>query len=183
MVTLGLSTRFLKFNTTFDSYLRPLQRSMSFSPTSSLASSTPPTPRPSASLVIVNERNEILLVRRNPKAAAFGGMHVRFICWPARIINEDIVQVFPGGNFDEKQDKSLAMTAIRETFEESGLLLASSSSSSAPAPLEAVLDKARHEIHQHKLLFQKFLQSKNLEADVESLLPFTQWITPVGFQQ
>lgn len=35
------------------------------------------TPRPSASLVIVNEHNEILLVRRNPKATAFGGMHVR----------------------------------------------------------------------------------------------------------
>jgi 8-oxo-dGTP pyrophosphatase MutT (NUDIX family) len=88
--------------------------------------------------------------------------------------------VFPGGNFDGKQDKSLAMTAIRETFEESGLLLASSSPSSAPPPLEGVLDEARHEIHQQKLLFQKFLRSKNLEADVESLLPFTQWITPVG---
>jgi hypothetical protein len=72
-----LSTRVLKSNTTFYSYLKPLQRSMSFSSSSSSASSTPPTPRPSASLVIVNERNEILLVRRNPKATAFGGMHVR----------------------------------------------------------------------------------------------------------
>lgn len=35
------------------------------------------TPRPSASLVVVNERNEILLVHRNPKASSFGGMHVR----------------------------------------------------------------------------------------------------------
>lgn len=87
--------------------------------------------------------------------------------------------MFPGGNFDRKQDKSLAMTAIRETFEESGLLLASSPSS-APHPSEAILDEARHKIHQQKLLFQDFLQSKNLEADVESLLPFTQWITPVG---
>lgn len=100
-------------------------------------------------------------------------------CWQARITNEDVlVQVFPGGNFDKKQDKSLAMTAIRETFEESGLLLASSSSPSVS--LLADLDEARHEIHHQKLLFQKFLQSKNLEADVESLLPFTQWITPVG---
>lgn len=47
---------------------------MSFSSPSSAA---PPTPRPSASLVIINEQNEILLVRRNPKATAFGGMHVR----------------------------------------------------------------------------------------------------------
>jgi hypothetical protein len=71
------------------------------------------------------------------------------------------------------------MTAIRETFEESGLLLASSPSSASP-PLEAILDEARHAIHQQKLLFQNFLQSENLKADVESLLPFTQWITPVG---
>jgi hypothetical protein len=75
--------RILKFST-FYSYFRPPQRSMSFSSTGSspsqLASSTPSTPRPSASLVIVNERNEILLVRRNPKATAFGGMHVRLFC-------------------------------------------------------------------------------------------------------
>jgi len=93
---------------------------------------------------------------------------------------------FPGGNFDGKQDKSLAMTAIRETFEESGLLLASlSSPSSASLPLEGegeavLLEEARNEIHQQKLLFQDFLQSRNLEANVGSLLPFTQWITPVG---
>ena len=73
------------------------------------------------------------------------------------------------------------MTAIRETFEESGLLLASLSPSSVPLPLEeAVLEEARKEIHQQKSLFQSFLQSKNLEANVGSLLPFTQWITPVG---
>jgi len=75
------------------------------------------------------------------------------------------------------------MTAIRETFEESGLLLASLTPSSAPTtvPLEeAVLEEARNEIHQQKLLFQNFLQSKNLEANVGSLLPFTQWITPAG---
>jgi len=71
-------------------------------------------------------------------------------------------------------------------LEESGLLLASlSPSSSAPLPSEeeeekAVLEEARHEIHQQKLLFQNILQSKNLEANVGSLLPFTQWITPVG---
>ena len=53
---------------------------MSFSSpgsSSQAASSTPPTPRPSASLIIINERNEILLVRRNPEATIFGGMHVR----------------------------------------------------------------------------------------------------------
>ncbi|KAF8163429.1 NUDIX hydrolase domain-like protein [Crassisporium funariophilum] len=140
------------------------KRSMSTIPstTTRKVPSTPPVPRLSASLVVVNERNEILLVHRNPKASAFGGMHV-----------------FPGGNLDKKQDQSLAITAIRETFEESGLLLASSLSA-APLPSDTVLDEARHAIHQQKLLFQNFLQSQDLQADVDSLLPFTQWITPIG---
>ncbi|KAF8201778.1 NUDIX hydrolase domain-like protein [Pholiota molesta] len=132
------------------------------SSSSPMASSTVPVPRPSASLVVVNERNEVLLVHRNPKASSFGGMHV-----------------FPGGNLDKNQDQSLAITAIRETFEESGLLLASPVSSKPP-PSDVVLDEARHAIHQQKLLFQGFLLSHDLNADIDSLLPFTQWITPVG---
>lgn len=43
---------------------------------STAAASTPTTPRPSASLVIINERNEILLVHRNPQARHFGGVYV-----------------------------------------------------------------------------------------------------------
>jgi hypothetical protein len=60
---------------------------MSFSSPSPAA---PPTPRPSASLVIVNERNEILLVRRNPKAVAFGGMHVRVYSCLTRVLQRII---------------------------------------------------------------------------------------------
>ena len=33
--------------------------------------------RYSASLVVVNSSNEVLLVHRNPKATSFAGMHVR----------------------------------------------------------------------------------------------------------
>jgi len=34
-----------------------------------------PVPRPSASLVVVNSRNEVLLVHRNPEARSFAGVH------------------------------------------------------------------------------------------------------------
>lgn len=45
---------------------------------------TPAVPRPSASLVVVNPRNEILVVHRNPKSSAFAGMHVSntYCAWP-----------------------------------------------------------------------------------------------------
>ncbi|VDB82713.1 unnamed protein product [Peniophora sp. CBMAI 1063] len=117
-------------------------------------------PRPSASLIVVNDKNEVLLVQRNPQAKAFSGMHV-----------------FPGGNYDERQDGgSYEMTAIRETFEESGLLLASSSASIS----DEDLDTARYAIHAGRTLFKDFLSQNELKADVPSLLPFTQWITPPG---
>ncbi|KAJ7112389.1 hypothetical protein C8R43DRAFT_903679 [Mycena crocata] len=127
---------------------------MSTSPESGAAV---PTPRPSASLVLINSRNEVLFVHRNPEARSFGGVHV-----------------FPGGNFDAVQDSSLAVTAIRETFEEAGILLAS-----GRVPSDTTLDAARHAIHAGKIPFQTFLTQRKLTADVEAVLPFTEWITPV----
>jgi 8-oxo-dGTP pyrophosphatase MutT (NUDIX family) len=88
--------------------------------------------------------------------------------------------VFPGGNFDKKQDASLGITAIRETFEESGLLLTSSSSNSGKVVPEHVLDEARRNIHEQRLLFNTFLNEHELIADTALLLPFTQWITPAN---
>lgn len=70
------------------------------------------------------------------------------------------------------------MTAIRETFEETGLLLASSESGSRPSDKE--LDEAREQVHSQRLLFRDFLAKHKLSADTSSLLPFTQWITPPG---
>lgn len=92
-------------------------------------------------------------------------------------------QVFPGGNFDEKQDDSLAMTAIRETFEESGILIAPFGPSSASALDSRVLDYARQAIHAQKMLFKTFLTENRLEADISSLLPFTQWVSPVSLRR
>jgi len=92
------------------------------------------------------------------------------------------LKVFPGGNYDQKQDDSLKMTAIRETFEESGLLLASFDGSSQDiSSLDDVrLDDARNGVHQQRILFQDFLNSNHLRADSDQLLPFTQWITPIS---
>jgi hypothetical protein len=70
------------------------------------------------------------------------------------------------------------MTAIRETFEESGLLFASMSDS---VQLEgSVLDEARRSIHAQRTNFQAFLAEHNLTADMASLLPFTTWVTPTS---
>lgn len=88
-------------------------------------------------------------------------------------------QVFPGGNYDKTQDdgQGLPFTAIRELFEESGLLLVHPSSTGTPS--EAELDSVREDIHAQRKLFRDFLSQHGLRPRVEALLPFTQWITPV----
>jgi 8-oxo-dGTP pyrophosphatase MutT (NUDIX family) len=139
-----------------------------------------PVPRPSASLIVVNKRNEVLLVHRNPKATSYGGAHVSthesWLCSPTYALI--ITKVFPGGNFDAKQDSCLEMTAIRETFEESGLLFASLGDSSKLG--DHVLDEERQSIHAQRTNFQTFLAEHNLTADMSSLLPFTTWVTPAS---
>ena len=92
--------------------------------------------------------------------------------------------MFPGGNYDE-DDGSHQVTAIRETFEEAGLLLAKNcptppSERSTPLQLDQdALNNARRSILLGQTLFGKFLRDVGLIPAVEELLPFTEWITPV----
>lgn len=73
------------------------------------------------------------------------------------------------------------MTAIREVFEETGLLLAAKVASpegSYDGPSDAEMDHAREAIHSQKQLFRHFLSQHGLEIDLPSLWSFTQWVTP-----
>ncbi|KAH9945836.1 uncharacterized protein BXZ73DRAFT_95357 [Epithele typhae] len=136
--------------------------SSSSAPTSANPPRPSVPPRPSAAVIVVNARNEVLMVQRNPNASNFANAHV-----------------FPGGNWDEKQDGEggLALTAIRELFEETGLLLAHPPPSGR-MPSDAELDAAREDIHAQRRMFTDFLAQHALRPNVEALLPFTQWITP-----
>jgi 8-oxo-dGTP pyrophosphatase MutT (NUDIX family) len=125
---------------------------------SSMAS--PSIPRPSSSVIIVNHLNEVLLVHRAPTTTAFAGFHA-----------------FPGGNLDSSQDTSPEMTAIRETFEETGVLLASTASGGVSQDAASIL-AARTAVHAQQVPFPRFLQQANLIANTSVLLPFTQWTTP-----
>lgn len=54
-------------------------RSVSVAITRRMSTQVPvSTPRLSASLIVINAQNEVLLVQRNPKSSAFASMHVSF---------------------------------------------------------------------------------------------------------
>lgn len=76
------------------------------------------------------------------------------------------------------------MGALRECFEESGILLArdrsnnTSSSSLLLQLTEQERDAGRNAIHQKQVRFQDWVRAHGGIPDTESLHPFTRWLTP-----
>ncbi|TQS34248.1 hypothetical protein Golomagni_05376 [Golovinomyces magnicellulatus] len=143
----------------------------------------PALARPSSSVVLLSPSNEVLLLHRVKSSTSFASAHV-----------------FPGGNVDafhdgevpeqgnpERHQDSMVyrMCAIRETFEETGILLAKKDGKLLDLP-ESERDEARKLIHGNKVKFSDWLKSVGGEPDTDAndlgvagLLPFTRWITPL----
>ncbi|KAK6086138.1 nudix family [Seiridium cupressi] len=143
---------------------------------------TPMDPRPSSSIVLLSPTNQVLLLHRVKTSSSFASAHV-----------------FPGGNLSDFHDGTLPppgdltrhqdsrayrLGAIRETFEESGILLArdvrnEKGSEEGLLSLPAVeRDAARKRIYANEVRFEEWLQNVGGEADLDNLYPFTRWITP-----
>lgn len=122
------------------------------------ANTPPVTPRPSATVILLrddNQRLEVFLLRRHTAMDFAGGMHV-----------------FPGGTVDPS-DESVEMTAIRETFEESGVLFAA-----GDAPDQALLEQDRLALIEHRATLTQVLARHQLAAQPELLRLWSRWITP-----
>ncbi len=122
-------------------------------------------PRPSSSIILVSPTNQVLLLRRVKTSTSFASAHV-----------------FPGGNLSDfhdgavpppgdarRHEDSLAyrLGAIRETFEESGILLARKGSKDGPLlnlPTSE-RDEARKAIYANGISFGKWLESVGGVAD------------------
>ncbi|KIV82728.1 hypothetical protein PV11_04814 [Exophiala sideris] len=140
----------------------------------------PKPPSPSASVIVVSPTNEILLLHRVQTSSAFPSAHV-----------------FPGGNLEASDGDlpadsndinrhldSIAYRtgAIRELFEESGILLARESKD-AKALLAVSRDQrqnGREAVHDGKITLSAWIKSISPDAvlDTDRLIPFTHWVTP-----
>jgi 8-oxo-dGTP pyrophosphatase MutT (NUDIX family) len=72
---------------------------------------------------------------------------------------------------DERQARALLGAAVRETFEETGVLL------SAPA---ADLSGAHTDVEAGRMSFGDLLRANGLTVDAGALRPWARWITPPG---
>src|SRR4029077_17470978 len=128
---------------------------------------TPVTPRPSATVLLVRGRSpwELLLVHRPGGADFFAGVYV----FPGGAVHADDM-----GSGDE-----IRMAAVREVFEEVGILLARRGRTFAR---QAESDTVRSILEGGKS-FGEALRELRLEPALDSLVIFARWVTPVQLRR
>ncbi|MGA0877932.1 MAG: NUDIX domain-containing protein [Ilumatobacteraceae bacterium] len=126
--------------------------------------------RPAATVMLVRESDgtgiEVFMMRRTTKAAFAGGMYV-----------------FPGGAVDA-EDSSHEVAAIRECFEEAGVLLARSADGSIVRLDDPLVHDRfsiyRHAVHSGERSMTSVLDAENLTAMVDQMHWVSHWVTPFG---
>jgi len=111
---------------------------------------------------------EAVLVRRSPALSFAGGWHA----FPGgRLHPTDRASEVPGLAGD---DAALIACAVREVFEETGILLAAGATGLSPGALTS----ARRALLDGDLSFPRFLSDHRLSLDPDRLTPAGRWLTP-----
>ena len=180
-----------------------MDRSSSPSADSGQAPPGPVTPRPAATVIVVREgedgRPETFMVRRDPQARFAADAYV----FPGGALQDDdqLAGGEPpcsgltrseahnrlsvrGGDAppDSAQSIGLHVAAVRELFEEAGILMARHIASDGGSVLSTEtcerLAALRPEIQQRKRLIGDIVAALRLELVPEELIYFSHWITP-----
>jgi 8-oxo-dGTP pyrophosphatase MutT (NUDIX family) len=147
----------------------------------------PPAPRHASTVVLVRAPLEVYLIRRVKGMAFAGGMHV----FPGGSVDEqdahaDVAWAGPPAAWwgevfgaDESLGRALVCAAVRETFEESGVLLA------GPSPDELLADVSSDEWEEERRALEareqslsELLARRSLVLRADLLRPLAHWITP-----
>jgi glyoxylase-like metal-dependent hydrolase (beta-lactamase superfamily II)/8-oxo-dGTP pyrophosphatase MutT (NUDIX family) len=143
---------------------------------------------PAATIVLARGDMQLLFLERNPDASAFAGAFV----FPGGRLEEadrdpQIWQRVRGlsvAEADRRMDLaegalSYWVAALRECYEESGILLAVDRDGLAvPASRVAELVARRAALNQRELTFRDFLQQEDLYIPGDQMVYFAHWITP-----
>lgn len=126
--------------------------------------------KPAATVMLIRDSDvgglEVFMMRRTTKAAFAGGMYV-----------------FPGGAVDA-EDSSYEIAAIRECFEEAGVLLARDSGGSFlrfdDPSLADRFTRYRHDVHEGRCSMASVLRDEKLVPSTDELHWVSHWVTPFG---
>jgi 8-oxo-dGTP pyrophosphatase MutT (NUDIX family) len=142
----------------------------------------PPEARPAATVVLLRDGTaglDVLLMRRPGTMAFAPGMHV----FPGGRVEPEtdglsrVTGTLPGGSWaPEPLARAIAVAAVRETFEEAGVLLAVDRHGRYPTPDGTwAADRSASELDG---TFGQMLQRRHLHVDAALLVPIAHWITP-----
>jgi 8-oxo-dGTP pyrophosphatase MutT (NUDIX family) len=130
------------------------------------------------SVLVISPTNQVLLLHRVKQASSFAAAHV----FPGGALSKTHDGAIPDVNDPGRHQDGPAyrMAAIRETFEESGILLAKSKKTGKL--FTDISDEEREEgrsaVHAGKVKFAELLEKWGATPDTEALIPFTRWVTP-----
>lgn len=150
-------------------------------------------PRDAATMLLVRDGSsgiEVFMVRRNPRSVFVAGAHV----FPGGALEPadaaDDVRALVDGIDDVRASRLLGradaiafwVAAIRECFEEAGVLLARDRHTRVPVAPDAAasLGHARAGVAAGRTSFACLLADADLVLDGRALRPIARWITPEG---
>lgn len=145
-------------------------------------------PRPSASIVLVRDGADGLevFVQRRASTMAFAPGVTVFPGGGMSVADTDASVPWAGPapawwaekfGVDEETARGLVCAAVRETFEESGVLLASTAGAE---PSGERYPDARDALASGAISLAEFLRSEGLVVRADLLRPWANWITPAG---
>ncbi len=150
-------------------------------------SHVPPEPRHASTVVLIRRPLEVYLLRRVKGMAFAGGMHV----FPGGSVDPedagaDIGWAGPPAAWwgevfgaDEQLGRALVCAAVRETFEESGVLLAGPSETELLADVSSdEWEEERRALEAREHSLSELLRRRGLVLRADLLRPLAHWITP-----
>jgi 8-oxo-dGTP pyrophosphatase MutT (NUDIX family) len=132
-------------------------------PPTAINEGDPVTPRPSATVLLVRDANpwELLLVHRPGGADFAPGAYV----FPGGTVHED----------DRSWDDEIRGAAVREVFEEVGILLARGAADAHCVRVREMIEGGS--------TFSQALRELGLEPSLDELVLFARWITPARLRR
>jgi glyoxylase-like metal-dependent hydrolase (beta-lactamase superfamily II)/8-oxo-dGTP pyrophosphatase MutT (NUDIX family) len=128
-------------------------------------------PKDAAAIILLKDPSDpkVFWVKRNPKLMFMGGFHA----FPGGQLDRDDVAI-PVSNCEGEDAAAMRACAIREFFEETGVLLATGAGDRATEQLADM----RSALARKEASFKQIIESNDLRLDGGTLVPAGRWVTP-----